>query len=424
MKKIKKYVDHHRPVADEPNAVITIAGALLIMVPFLLFILAGCNSAPAESSDYHPPEEVSDGIEVGTLDEVGMEAALLLEAAGEIEAGRYGEVHSLLVFKDDRLVFEAYFPGHLYEYDGPNYHGAWVNYDRDQRHNIHSVGKSITSAVVGIAIEEGFIDSVEQSIFDFLPEYQHLNTDGKEEITIEHLLTMTSGLEWDEWDVPYGDPENDIIRLWLACADQVECILDVPLVDEPGQTFTYSGGNMILLGEIIKNATGMDIEAFANEYLFAPLGIDPVEWVRFDSDVIYAGGDQEMTPREMMKFGVTYLHDGMWDGQQIISQQWVENSATPYPGPDNSWLNHALRSIPPGDGTWGQRGYAYTWWTHQFSESGEEMPAYWAFGWGGQEIIVFPEQNAVVVFTGGNYTTAPPTVKILQEYIFPALISG
>jgi CubicO group peptidase (beta-lactamase class C family) len=396
----------------------------ILFVSILLLLLAGCGSDTDTQYGYQPPEQMNDDLDVGTVEDVNIDSALLEQAVDEIESGRFGEVHALLIFKDDKLVFEEYFPGHLYAWDGPNHHGAWVNYDPEREHNIHSVGKSITSASVGIAIEAGFIESVEQSIFEYLPEYQHLNTDGKDEITIEHLLTMTSGLEWEEWDVPYSNAENDVIRLWMECDDQVECILEVPLVSKPGQTFTYSGGNMILLGEIVKNATGRDMEAFANEYLFAPLGIDPVEWVRFDSGVIYAGGDQELTPREMVKFGVTYLNNGVWAGQQMVSADWVEHSATPYPGPDNSWLNNALRPIPPGNGIWGQRGYAYTWYTHDFSEAGEALPAYWADGWGGQEIVVFPEQDAVVVFTGGNYTSAPSAFKILQEYVFPALISG
>ena len=241
-------------------------------------------------------------------------------------------------------------------------------------------------------------------------------------ITIEHLLTMTFCLELYEWGTSYSNEKNDVIALWLDCDDPVACILEKPLVSEPGTEFTYSGGNMIVLGEIIKNATGMDIEAFSWQYLFEPLGIEtpPWRWIN-DTDVVYAGGDQELTPREMLKFGVAYLDGGTWDGQQIVPESWVVNSAAPYSGPDNCWFNHPLRPIPPGDNTWGARGYSYTWWTHEFSHSGKSFPAFWAFGWGGQRIAVFPDQNAVVVVTGGNYTSADTTAKILTEYVIPAL---
>jgi CubicO group peptidase (beta-lactamase class C family) len=103
-----------------------------------------------------------------------------------------------------------------------------------------------------------------------------------------------------------------------------------------------------------------------------------------------------------------------------MAEEWVVNSAMPYDGPDNTWFNYSLRSIPPGDSTRGQRGYSYTWWTHEFSYAGRKIPAYWAFGWGGQKIVVFPDQEAVVVFTGGNYNSADATATILVKNVIPA----
>lgn len=392
----------------------------ILAISILFFFVSSCSNGSSVVYTYQPPEDIGDGLAVGTLDEVKIDSTSLGRAVDNIRAGEYGEVHSLLIFRDGKLVFEEYFPGHVWQWDRPNYHGPWVHWDQDSRHNIMSAGKSITSACIGIGIEEGFIESVDQSIFDYLPEHQHWATDGKDQITIEHLLTMTSGLEWDEWGASYSDINNDMLRMWVDCDDQVACVLEMPLISEPGTDFTYTGGGMIVLGEIIKNATGMDIEAFANEYLFAPLGIDPVEWRRFDSGVIYAGGEQRLSSRDMLKFGVVFLNHGIWDGQQIVSEGWVEQSATPYPGPDNSWLNNFLRPIPPGDNTYGPRGYSYTWWTHEFSHDGNRFPAFWAFGWGGQKIVVFPDQDTVVVFTGGNYTSADATAEILTEYVIPA----
>ena len=248
---------------------------------------------------------------------------------------------------------------------------------------------------------------MDQSIFDYLPDHQYLNTDGKDAITIEHLLTMTSGLEWDEWNTSYNSPANDAFSLFFQCDDQVACVLKKPLVSEPGTDFTYTGGGMTLLSEIIRNATGMNIKEFADEYLFAPLGIDPVEWRRFASGVIEGGGEQKMTSREMLKFGVTFLNGGVWDGQRIVSEQWVQNSATTYP--PNTRI-----SLASSDS--GTRGYAYTWWTKAYSQS----DAFFATGYGGQVIMVLPELNAVVVFTGGNYTTSVRTFTLLEKHVFPA----
>ena len=394
----------------------------ILAIAITSLLIASCGSDSYGPYTLQIPVSIDDGLDVGTLDEVQMDSARLSEAAARIAGSAYGEVHSLLILKDGKLVFEEYFPGHTYKWDGPDFHGAWVDWDESRVHNIHSVGKSITSASIGIAIDQGFIASVDQSIFEFLPDHQHLNSDGKDSITIEHLVTMTSGLAWDEWGTTYSDPENDVIRLWFSCEDQIACILEASLVDEPGTNFTYSGGNMILLGEIIKNATQMDVEEFSARYLFEPLGIDPPEWVRFDSGIIYAGGDQNLTPRDMTKFGATFLNQGVWGGQQVIAESWVEKSATPYPG--NSWHNNFLRSVPPGDDTRGRRGYSYTWWTHEFNHSGEEYPAYFALGFGGQKIYIYPNQNAVVVFTAGNYVSADTTTEILTEYVIPAFESS
>ena len=393
---------------------------VILFATLPLLVANGCDTDSTTDYTYRPPQQINDGFDVGTLDEVGLNSALIAKAVDRINDGRFGEIHSMLIFKDNRLVFEEYFPGHDYQWDGPNFHGAWVNWDRDTEHNIASVGKSITSACVGIAIEEGFVESVEQPIFAYLPEYQHLKTGGKDQITIEHLVTMTSGLEWVEWGPSYADPENnDLIALWW-CEDPLACILENPLVSEPGTDFTYNSGNTILLGAIIRNATGKDIEAFAAEYLFKPMGIDPVAWDWMNDEVINSGGSQLMTPREMLKFGVTYLNDGLWDGQQIVPEQWVEASAKPFPGPGSSWRNSWWKPIPPDDGTRGQRGYAYGWYTHQFSHSGEKLPSYWATGFGGQKIIVFPEQETVVVFTSGNYAMASSDAKILADFVIPA----
>lgn len=394
---------------------------VILLFSVNLVILTGCGSESVRTYSYRQPEQMDDGFEVGSLAQANMDVDLLRSAVDDIKGGNYGEIHSLLIYKDGNLVFEEYFPGHDYQWDGPNFHGYWVIWDMDRRHNIHSAGKSITSACLGIAIDQGFIESVDDSIFDYLPEHQHLNANGKDQITIEHLLTMTSGLEWDEWGTSYSDENNDVINLWVDCEDPITCILEKPLVSEPGTRFTYSGGNIIVLGEILKNATGMDVESFSWQYLFEPLGIENPTWRWIgDTGVIYAGGDQQLTPREMLKFGVTYLEGGSWNGQQIVPESWVENSAAPYPGPDNRWFNHALRHIPPGDNTWGPRGYSYTWWTHEFSHRGKKLPAYWAYGWGGQKIVIFPDQNTAVVFTGGNYTSADATARILVKYVISA----
>ena len=331
----------------------------------------------------------------------------------EINRGKYDEVHSLLIFTDENLVLEEYFEGHIFQWDAPNAHGELVKWDKFMEHMVMSDTKSITSICIGIAIDEGFIESVHQSIFDFLPEYQHLNTGGKDKITIEHLVTMTSGLKWDEWGASPNSADNDIGALWFFHSqDPITSILERPLTDKPGTSFTYSGGNMILLGEIIKNATKMNLDEFSERYLFQPLGIDSSHWDQFENGVIDGAGGLDITPRDMAKIGVTFLNKGVWNEKQIISEQWVNKSATSFPGNDRI-------NVPGTDER--NTGYSYSWWTKSFSDSGKEINMYYAGGWGGQLIMVAPELNTVIVLTGGNYEAEVKIFEILEEYILPAI---
>jgi len=185
------------------------------------------------------------------------------------------------------------------------------------------------------------------------------------------------------------------------------------LIDEPGTSFRYYGGNQIVLGGIIENSTQMDIDEFSATYLFKPLGIDSFNWwVRFESGVIEAAGGIKMTSRDMVKIGVTYLNNGIWNGKRIISEQWVEKSANSYRG--NKGIN-----VPGTDKK--NVGYSYSWWTKTFSDSGKGIYMFYAAGWGGQNIFIFPELNAVVVTTGGTYTSSTKTFTLLEKYIIPAL---
>jgi len=134
-------------------------------------------------------------------------------------------------------------------------------------------------------------------------------------------------------------------------------------------------------------------------------------WAHFKNGVVDAAGSIRITPRDMTKIGVTFLNKGIWNGEQIISEQWVDKSATLYPG--NNWMNN-------WDDHWGLKGYSYSWWTHTFVESGKRINTFYAAGWGGQYIMVIPELNTVVVFTGGNYTSYRPPFEILKKYIIPA----
>jgi len=382
---------------------------LLISSPFVY----SNEYYPALPTHYHSAEGFFDKYIADTSDDGDIDSVLLKKAADEISQGKYGEVHAMLLFKDNKMAFERYFPGHQYKWDGPNHHGGKISWDKSMLHGVKSVSKSIVSLCIGIAIDKGFIKSVNQSVFDYLPDHQFFKKEGKEKITIEHLLTMTSGLEWEEWKTTLSSAKNDIVGIWFQEKDPLTFILEKPLIKEPGTTFNYSGGNTILLGEIIRNATQMDLEKFANEYLFKLLGIDSTDWsLRYKNGVIEAGGGLEITPRDLAKIGLLCLNKGIFNGRQIISEQWIATCTIPYSKNTNIFI--------PGHFS-GGHGYAYSWWLKSYNKAGKEIIMYHAVGWGGQELIIIPELNSVVVFTGGNYIPLTTTFAILDKYILPAI---
>ncbi|MEZ5011580.1 MAG: serine hydrolase [Bacteroidales bacterium] len=321
----------------------------LIALTLLLTQMTGCSNAINEYTFNQVPEQ-DDGLRAGSMQSAGLDPALIGKAVKKIKEGKFGEVHSLLIYRDSLLVLEEYFRGHNYQWDAPGYHGELVDWNRDMAHPVMSCTKSITSACIAIAIEKGFIDSVTQSIFDYLPDHQELRSDNREYITIENLLTMTSGLEWDEWSTSNGTSANDIDMLYFACDDPVKCVLDNPWWAPPGQLFTYNGGGMVILGEILRNATGMGIDEFSAKYLFGPLNIESATWARYPNGMFDAAGSLSLTPRDMLKFGITYLDNGIWNGSVIIPAAWVEKSSHPYR------KNRDIK-IPIEDS--GKNGYGY-----------------------------------------------------------------
>ena len=384
---------------------------IFLLLVLCILINSSCNECPPVYS-YEVPKSYNDGLKTGSLAQVGMDSLLIKHLINCIYANKYGQVHSILIFKDNLLVFEEYMEGNRFKWDGPNHYGEKIQWAQDDMHDIMSCSKSITSATIGIAVDQGYIKSVHESIFNYLPGHQQFKTNGKEKITIEHLLTMTSGLKWDEWK-DHGTSANDIDRIYFECSqDPVKCILEKELLHTPGEKFTYNGGGTIILGEVLKHATKMNIGDYSDKHLFTPLGIDSVYWYQFKNGTYACDGSIKMTPRDMLKFGIAFLDDGTWNDQRIISKEWVEKSKTTYG--NNTGIN-----IPIDDS--GRNGYAYSWWTNEIPGGGKSAKLFQASGWGGQEIIVMPGFNMVVVFTGGNYVAKKHIYKMLRSYILPAL---
>ena len=374
---------------------------LIFMLLALTLLLSGCGQPYV----YQMPEELDDGWETASLEKVGINEGLIAKAVKRIRDKTYPNVHSLLIVKDGKLVFEEYFGGYEWVYDSDRFEGPYKEFDRDSLHTIMSVTKAFTSALVGIAVDQGFIANEQEKVFDYFPEYAHLRDERKSDITLEHLLTMTSGFEWNEWEYSLSDTRNDLIQLFIV-NDPMAYILAKPVVHQPGTYWYYSGGDVNLLGETIRKATGMRMDDFAAQYLFSPLGITEYEWDFINPDVVHASGNLKLRPRDMAKFGYLILNDGVWQGERILSQAWVDKTKRAYissPVPDH-----------------GER-YGYQWWLTTFPYGSGTVEALHRSGWGGQAIYLFPSLDMVVVFAGGNYVGEMPNNEIITRHILPAV---
>lgn len=368
------------------------------------------STGPASGYVYRVPQQTNDGWQTASLAEVGLSERILGGLVGQILDGRYKNVHSILVVKGGKLVFEEYFGGYDFDPEGEQFRGERIEFGMDTLHDLASVTKAYTSALVGIAIDHGFIRGVDERVFPFFPQYAHLRDERKDRITLEHLLTMTSGLQWDELLFPVAgcSERSDTTRLFLE-RDPIEYILAKPMVAEPGLRWCYSGGDVTLLGEVIQKATGLRMDDFATEYLFTPLGITEYEWVFVGPDVVYASGSLQLRPRDMAKLGYLYLNGGVWRGRRIISEEWILAST------------RAHASVTPARVAeeYGDR-YGYQWWLRTDRTDSSSFESFLRTGWAGQRISVYPALDMVIVFTGGSYATPEPVNEIITRYILSA----
>ncbi len=364
-----------------------------------VILLCTCSSTPSEPQfeyTYAQPEETGDGWQTASLAEADIDLTPITAAIEGIQRGDYPRVHGIVIARHGELVLEEYFRGQLY-LNAVQRFGAEVDFDRDRIHQLASVTKSITSTLPGLAIEHGFIEDVDEPVYTFFPEYEELFDEQEKQITVEHLLTMTSGWEWSE-NTEWGVASNDMYGFNVA-SDPLEYLVNQGMEAEPGTHWVYNGGAVTLLGKLIEKASGMNLEAFSEEYLFTPLGITQFTWPYMRSNLIAAHGDARLRPRDMAKLGQTFLDGGVWAGERLLSEEWV---------------GQATQDALGGD-------YGYLWWGDSYRGGQSAYRSYSARGWGGQRIHVFPELDMVVVFTGGNYETMEPVDNIMEQLILPAV---
>jgi len=326
---------------------------------------------------------------ISTPEAEGIDSSIL----SEISEDWRRELHSLLIFRHGKLIFEKYYRANNHIYT------------KDSKHVLFSATKSFTSALIGVAIDKGFIDNISQPVLDFFPEYNYSNP-LKKSLTLKHLLTMTTGFSWNE------EPSNDDLRRMYFSLDSVKYVLDKPMVTEPGEYFRYNSGASHLLSAIIQKATGKTAKDFALQYLFNPLGIeeDDVVWMADSDGNAYGGIGLFLTPRNMAKLGQLYLDNGYWrqdleTPMQIIQPQWITASSS-----------NQIDGIPVYSG-YGPvlpvTGYGFQWWIV------DGLNGFSAEGYQGQVIFVNPKMDLVIVF---NARDMWPPYDIVEELLGAVLL--
>lgn len=335
------------------------------------------------------PKDLNDGWSIGNIIDFNIDYTELRKLIDSINSKALVNTHSVLISKNKKLVFEAYFDG----------------FNAQIPHDLRSASKSISSAIIGIAVDDGIIESVDEKLYNFIPrEYQYTKDSLKSKIKLKHLLTMSSGLDVNNeaQEDNYQNAGNP--NSWL------KTVLEAPMVKEPGTYADYGSANPFLLGVCLNEKLKEPLETYMDERLFSPLGI--TNYINQTDDTRkrpYFGGGMLLTPRDLLKFGQLYLNRGQWNGKQIISENWVEESMGTY---------LRLQDYPD------KNEYGYLWWHDTYTINGKAFESIEARGAGGQFIFIVPELEAVCVITAGNFRNgkSDQSREIFRNYIIPSMV--
>jgi CubicO group peptidase (beta-lactamase class C family) len=325
---------------------------------------------------------------------------------------RVWNTHGLVVLRDGRLVLERYFEGEDHARGvGPI---GRVAFTPNTLHDLRSCSKSIVALVYGIALQQGKVPPPEAPLFSAFPEHADLaGRDGRDRLTIQHVLTMTMGTDWDESSLVYSDPRNSETAMDNA-PDRYRYILERPVVDTPGARWTYCGGATALLARIIARGSGKTLHAFARESLFEPLGMGQTEWATGADGEPFAASGARMSVRDLARIGQMMLHGGKVGEREVVPADWVARCTTPYVSADEV------------------RRYGYQWFLIDIAfgkpkgwAPGRLERMWMAQGEGGQRLFVIPALQLVIAMTHGNYGREdqgiPPT-RILREVILASVV--
>jgi CubicO group peptidase (beta-lactamase class C family) len=354
----------------------SLASLVTLAIGFGLLALAP-NAAYAQEIPKTPDYWPTAGWKSSPPEEQGVDSEKLADMIDLAFQQGYN-IRSVSVVRNGYLILDAYFHP----------------FPRDTWHVVQSCTKSITSSLIGIAIDKGYIESVEVPVLDLFPEISPENLEkNKKMMTLHDLLTMASGLDTrDSWLYRWEG-----LTKMRSSPDWARYALDLPMSDPPGTRFEYSNCVAHLIGVILQRATQTDALTFAREHLLDPLGIGEVDWQKKLDGTCFGWAGIRMRPLDMAKIGFLYLNNGMWEGRQIISREWIEEST-------RSQIHAASLT----------ESYGYEWWI-------DDSGCYAALGYGGQYIVVCPSKNIVVVFTGVLQERDFEVPRVLLErYIQPA----
>lgn len=392
------------------------AGFLRTLIAITVSVLVcGCDDIVETGVEYtyELPQQTNDGWETASLGEVGMDTVPFIELMNQLLRRNDNNAHGILVARDEQLVFEEYFAGEDLDLSNLS-EGIAFSYREFDRNTLHCLGsdtKSITSILLGIAIDEGLVEGIGATLFSFFPDYSNLSDATKAQITLAHTLAMASGLPWSE-DYPYDDLRNDLTAMVFS-EDPIAYVLSKSTVAAPGARFIYNSGTTNLLGEVVRRASDVTLWEFAEQHLFGPLGIVTYEWYPFPnaSEMAVASSTLYLRPRDMAKIGQTYLDAGVWAGERVVSEAWVTGST--------AWAIDVPTSENPVPAY--LHGYGRQWWLGTFPATNTDY--YTAAGWGGQFIIVIPEYEMVVVITAGDFDrpTYDALLGMVDDYVLPAV---
>ncbi len=383
-------------------------------------IVCSCNtpnnqsetlSASIDTIQAQPKASINTYWPKASPQEVGLDAAALSAIHSDIQGGQYGLIDHFLIIKDGKLVVDHAYQQdyqtvaaqydttyHQFNYDHPDWHPF---YHGSKLHSMQSVTKSVTSLLLGIAWDQGLVPDLDQPIIEYFEDYKtNLNEPHRLQLSLEDLLTMRSGILWDEEN--YDEENNSCIVMELS-EDWIQYILDQPMELEPGTQFEYNSGASVLIGKLLSIFTGMPVEKWAEEQLFEPLGIEEYYWKKTPLGETDTEGGLYLKSHDLAKIGYLMLRKGQWGDQRVVSEDWVSKSLYP--------------RVRVREGL----AYGYQWWMPEYE--GEQTKVFAGNGYGGQFIMVAPEQDLLLVFNGWNIHEPPPksTYTVFQELILPQL---